>query len=275
MEIKYIDIHSHFNLKQFEGDLDESIKKMHDKGVATICVGTDLETSKRAVEIAEKYDFIWATVGQHPTDTKDTFKIEDFEDLARHPKVVAIGECGLDYYRLGNSEEVIGSSNEIKSKQMELFKKQIELSIEVKKPLMIHARPAKGKMDAYIDALNILEYYYNLSPKTYNLACNFHFFVGDKNIANQISSRGWTVSFDGPITFTDEYNEVLRALPLESIMAETDSPYAAPEPYRGGRAEPWMVEFVYRKIAEIRGEDEEEVRIALNENASKFFDILF
>jgi TatD DNase family protein len=260
MEIKYIDIHSHFNLKQFEGDLDESIKKMHERGVATICVGTDLETSKRAVEIAEKYDFIWATVGMHPTDTKDTFKVEDFEELARNPKVVAIGECGLDYFRTPKID--------VYDHQRENFLAQIRLAQMVHKPLMIHARPSKGSMDAYEDALGILQDFDEIRA-------NFHFFVGSTSIAQRALDQGHTMSFDGPITFTDEYNEVLRALPLESIMAETDSPYAAPEPHRGGRAEPWMVEFVYRKIAEIRGEDEEEVRIALNENASKFFNILF
>ena len=260
MEIKYIDIHSHFNLKQFEGDLDEAIKKMEEKGVATICVGTDLETSKRAVEIAEKYDFIWATVGMHPTDTKDNFKVEDFEELARHPKVVAIGECGLDYFRT--------SKMEVYDHQRENFLEQIRLAQIVKKPLMIHARPSKGSMDAYIDALEILQGFDGVKA-------NFHFFVGNQAIAQRALDQGHTMSFDGPITFTEEYNEVLRAIPLESIMAETDSPYAAPEPHRGGRAEPWMVEFIYKKIAEIRGEDEEEVRIALNENASKFFNILF
>jgi TatD DNase family protein len=260
MEIKYIDIHSHFNLKQFEGDLDEAVKKMHERGVATICVGTDLATSKRAVEIAEKYDFIWATVGQHPTDTQDNFKIEDFEELARHPKVVAIGECGLDYFR--------SPKDEVYEHQRHNFLAQIELAKLVRKPLMIHARPTKDTMNAYEDVLDILQDHDEIKA-------NFHFFVGNKAIAQRALDQGHTMSFDGPITFTEEYNEVLKVIPLESIMAETDSPYAAPEPHRGGRAEPWMVEFIYKKIAQIRGEDEEEVRQALNENASKFFNILF
>ena len=157
---------------------------------------------------------------------------------------------------------------EVYDHQRENFLEQIRLAQIVKKPLMIHARPSKGSMDAYIDALEILQGFDEVKA-------NFHFFVGNQAIAQRALDQGHTMSFDGPITFTEEYNEVLRAIPLESIMAETDSPYAAPEPHRGGRAEPWMVEFIYKKIAEIRGEDEEEVRIALNENASKFFNILF
>lgn len=266
MEIKYIDIHSHFNLKQFKGDLDSSVQKMHSEGVATICVGIDLATSKLAIEIAEKYDFVWATVGQHPSSAQDfdeafptKFKIEDFEELARHQKVVAIGECGLDYFRTPKKE--------VFEDQRANFLEQIKLSQMVKKPLMIHARPSNGSMDAYEDVLDILISFDEIKA-------NFHFFVGNEKIAQRVMDQGHMMSFDGPITFSDEYNSVLKYLPVESIMAETDAPYASPEPYRGGRCEPWMVKEIYKKIAQIREEDEEEIRQALNENATKFFGFL-
>jgi len=285
MEIKYIDIHSHLNLSPLLEIEEEVILRMREKGVATITIGTYLETSKLAIEIAEKYsDAVQgATIGLHPNDKQtEVFDEEKYLELAQHPKVVAIGECGLDYFRLGNSEQGQGNSEETKNsphfaeatrgRQKEIFRKHIELAIKVGKPLMIHSRPSKGSMDAYEDVLEILSSYQQQTTN-YKLSANFHFFVGNVDIAKRALAAGHTMSFDGPITFSHDYDEVIKFLPLESIMAETDAPYAAPVPFRGKTCEPWMVEEVYKAIARIKEMDEEIVRRALIENAKKFFRI--
>lgn len=258
MKFNYFDIHSHYNLKQFDTDRDVVIQEMTDAGVGTICVGVDLETSKQAIALAEQYDSIWATIGQHPTDTKEVFEASEYEKLAIHPRVVAIGECGFDYFRTPKQE--------VYEEQKKVFIAQIELAIKTNKPLMIHARPSKGSMDAYEDVLELLKEY----PA---VKVNFHFFVGDITIAKQIVERGWTMSFDGPITFSREYDEVIQFLPIESIMAETDAPFAAPEPYRGARALPIHVREIVSRLAQIRGEDEEFVRVKLLENIKRMFSI--
>ncbi len=265
MEIKYIDIHSHFNLPQFSADLPQAIKKMEEEETATICVGTDLASSRRAIEIAEMSENIWAVVGQHPTDTDEAFDAEAYEELIKNPKVVAIGECGFDFFHTPKAE--------VFEKQKNLFLKQVELASRTNKPLMIHARPSKGAMDAYEETLKILSNF----PE---VKANFHFFVGDLKIAREALNAGHTMSFDGPITFTHDYDEVIKMLPLSAIMAETDSPFAVPEPYRterNRRCEPWMVKEIVKSIAKIRdkdGEDEEAVRKAMLENAKQFFKIL-
>jgi TatD DNase family protein len=279
MEIKYFDIHSHLNLKPLLENMDEVITRMREEGVGTITVGTDLLTSKMAIEIAEKNEHLYATVGLHPTDTMDgEFDMDAYLGLAGHEKVVAIGETGLDYYRL---PELKAESEKLKVKQKEIFLKQIEIAIKVGKPLMMHARPSKGSMDAYHDVLDILENYRLKTVDSRLLVANFHFFVGDIEVSKRALDQGHTMSFDGPITFSRDYDEVIRFLPIESIMAETDAPFALPEPYRsteGFRAtsgakvcEPWMVKEVYKKIAEIKGMGEEEVRIQILENTESFF----
>lgn len=253
---------------------------MEAEGVATICVGTDLASSKRAIEIAEMSPNIWAVVGQHPTDTNEAFDEAEYAKLAKHPKVVAIGECGFDFFRIPKDAMQQNTGQEsgktVFEIQKEMFLKHIALAQTSGKPLMIHARPSKAGlgnngMDAYEETLKILSSF----PE---VRANFHFFVGDKVIAQKSLEAGHTMSFDGPITFTDEYDEVIKMLPLSSIMAETDSPFATPEPYRSAdrkqRAEPWMVKDIVKKIAEIRAEDEETVRKAMLENAKQFFKIL-
>lgn len=277
MEIKYIDIHSHFNLPQFENDLPSAIKKMEEAETATICVGTDLASSRRAVEIAEMSKNIWAVIGQHPTDTDEDFDPALYEEMAKNPKVVAIGECGFDFFRTPKSE--------VFEKQKEIFLKQVELASRINKPLMIHARPSKPvkgekpSMDAYEEVIKILSNF----PE---VKANFHFFVGDLQIAKEAINGGHTMSFDGPITFSRDYDEVIKMLPLSVIMAETDSPFAMPEPYRSEnsaenslkngfrRCEPWMVKEIVSAIAKIKNEDEETVRKAMLENAKQFFKIL-
>lgn len=261
--MKYIDIHSHLNLEPLAQDHEAVIARMAEHEVGTITIGVDLKTSEEALAIAERYDFVWAGVGMHPTDnTSETFDIEKYKILAENKKVVCIGECGLDYFR--------DEREETKIRQKELFKKHIELALEVGKPLMIHARPSKGTMDAYEDVLDILEEY----KKTHaDLSGNFHFFVGDLEIAKRILEINFTMSYDGPITFSHDYDEVIKYIPIESIMAETDAPFAAPVPHRGKVCEPFMVQEVVKRIAELKGLSVEDTAEILTSNAKRVFGI--
>ena len=266
MKYTYFDIHSHLNLKPLIENKLDVLSRMREKGISTTVVGVDLETSKQAIELAHKHsEVLWATIGLHPADnTIEVFDYEKYLELARDAKVVAIGECGLDYYRLPESAE---EQEKIISGQKDIFNQQIKIAEAVGKPLMIHARPSKGSMDAYTDVLGMLE------EASFQGQVNFHFFVGGCEIAERIVSHDWTVSFDGPITFAREYDEVIRTVPLVNIMCETDAPFAAPLPYRGQTCEPYMVEEVYKKIAEIRGEDIEVVRMQILANVKRVFGI--
>ncbi len=251
--IKYIDIHSHLNFKDFDIDLKDVLKRMKDNGVATIVVGTDLESSREAVKLAEKNENVFACIGAHPADERNfVFDEKDFVALATKPKCVAVGECGLDYFRFEGDLEAE------KSRQAKEFIKQIEFSIKYKKALMLHIR------DAYEDAYEILKKY----PKAYG---NVHFFTGSIEWAKKFIDIGFTVSFSGVITFAREYKELVKNIPLNKMHAETDSPYAAPILYRGKRNEPSYVIEIVKRIAEIKSEDIEKVKLQLLENAKKMF----
>jgi TatD family hydrolase len=212
--------------------------------------------------------------------TKDSFPlgegrggdILELEQLACHPSVVAIGETGLDYFRNPSQETI--------AQQKELFKQHIELAQQVNKPLMLHVRASKGTDDAYYEALEILKDFDPLhdsgeggSAQQNRVRTNFHFFSGSVQCMQDIIAAGFTISVDGPITFTNEYDDMIRACPLDKIMIETDAPFAAPVSYRGKTCEPWMVVEVCKKIAEIKGLDEEAVRLQVLENTSSFFGI--
>lgn len=263
MKDKYIDIHSHLNLTQFDEDREEIIQKLKDENVYTITVGDNYKTSVFAVELAEKYEHLYACVGLHPSEVLiEEFDYEKMLILAKNKKVVAIGECGLDYFRDNNEN--------FKIKQKEIFELHIKLAIEVKKTIMIHARSSKGTMDAYNDVLDILELYKKNNP---DLKVNFHFFAGDLNTTKRILSLGFTMSFDGPITFSNDYDEVIKAIPIESIMAETDSPFAAPTPFRGKRCEPQMVKEIIKRIAILKELPEKDINDIINKNIRRVFGI--
>jgi len=213
--------------------------------------------------MAEKHDGFFATIGQHPSDNrKEEFKIENYKKLITHPKVVGVGECGLEYFRMPKGV----LPEEEKKRQKNLFEAQIQLALDNDKPLMLHCRPSPGSMDAYEDVLTILKQFPSVRG-------NVHFFVGNVAIAKQFLEFGFTFSFTGVITFTHDYDEVIRFLPLENIMSETDCPFVAPVPHRGKRNEPVYVIEVVKKIAEIRGEDFEKIRKQLVENTLRVFDI--
>ena len=264
--MQYIDIHSHINDPRFDTDVSEVLSRMRAAGVASIVVGTDKEMSARAIALAEAHDDLWATIGQHPTDRhEEVFDETWYRAQVAHPKVVAIGECGLDYY-WPEHDKWLGGEVEEKKRQRELFEAQITIAIQVDKPLMVHGRPTKGTMDAYEDILSLLKSY----PAVRG---NIHFFVGTIAIAKQFLDLGFTMSFTGVLTFTHEYDEVVRFLPLDRIVAETDAPYVAPTPHRGKRNEPAFVVETVRAIAQIRGEEEKSVAETLLANSRRIFQL--
>ncbi len=279
---QYIDIHSHVNFKTFDEDRDFIIRRALNKDTWVINVGTQINTSKHAIEIAHQYpEGVYAIIGLHPIHTDasyhdekelgeggkeftsrgELFDKEAYRELLKDPKVVGIGECGLDYFHC--TEESI-------EKQKKAFIEQIELANEVGKPLMLHIRcGAKDKSvkigQAYSDALAILTQHAKVKG-------DVHFFAGDWEEAKGFLDFGFTLSFTGVITFTHDYDEVICNTPLEMIMAETDSPYVAPVPYRGTRNEPIHVSEVVKKIAEIKLLPEDEVARAIVANAKRVFD---
>ena len=258
--MKFIDTHSHFNLGQFDADRAEAIARMEAHGVGTICVGIDAETSSLAVELATNHKSVWACVGQHPMGWGKEFSLLTFNPLITHERVVAIGECGLDYYREEDRNE--------KEKQKALFEMQIELAGKHGLPLMLHLRPQLGSMDAYIDGISILKKWKQTYPSLIGTA---HFFVGNEIVANQFLALGFYISFSGVITITSEYEKIVTAIPLNRILSETDAPFAAPNPYRGKRCEPWYVEEVVKKIALLKNEEISIVEQQLKENAKILF----
>ncbi len=257
MSFKYIDIHTHLNLKEFNDDGEAVDERAREAGVAYINIGTGKETSERAVALARNHDGVFATVGTHPTHADESFDSAYYRTLASDESVVAIGECGLDYFRV---------SKDSKTVQERMLIEHIELANELGKPLMLHVRPSEGSMDAYDDAHAILKAHAKVLG-------NLHFFAGTYDIAKTFWDIGFTTSFTGVITFASQYDEVIRNAPLSMLHAETDAPYVAPVPYRGKRNEPLYVREVYKRIAEIRGEDGEMVRTALIANAERLFGI--
>jgi len=270
MTVRYIDTHCHLQFKQYAQDREEIIERMKEEGIAVIVVGTDLETSKEAVALAEKYEHLYAAVGMHPNNVRDIVSpssnegltMSKFRELATHQKVVAIGECGLDYFRL---EE---ASDELKNKQKELLQKHIILATELDKPLVIHVRPSKGTMDAYADLIEILKEAKKEYPK---LRGDIHFFAGGLAEAELFFALDFTISFTAVITFSRDYDDIIKTVPLANILSETDAPYVAPLERRGERNDPLSVTRVIAKIAEIRGEDIELVRTTILDNARRSF----
>ncbi len=260
--MKYIDIHCHLNLPEFDLDYSEAISRAQEKEVGMIVVGVDRESSLKAVKLAEENKDIWAIIGLHPADNaKEVFDIEFYKKLAQNPKVVGIGETGFDYYHM---------LPEDKARQQDIFEKQITIANELKKPLMLHLRNGKKGENAYTDALEVLKKHKKIN---FELKGNVHFFAGNLSEAQEFIKLGFKLSFTGVITFARNYDEVIKNIPLNMIMTETDAPYVAPIPYRGKRNEPSYVIEVVNKIAEIRGEEREKVRIQLVENAKEMFNI--
>jgi TatD DNase family protein len=279
MSYAFFDIHSHLHDNAFDVDREKLLADMKAYGVGSIVVGTDMKESNAAVELATQHEHIFATVGLHPADNvTEEFDRVAFEKLASISKVVAIGECGLDYYYIETfferdikSGKVTWNKDTEVARQKKIFEEQIELAVAVDKPLMLHGRPSKGTMDAYEDMLSLLED----AKKKHGarLRGNAHFFVGTIDIAKRFIDIGFTVSFSGVITFAKEYDDVVRYLPITMMHAETDSPYATPAPFRGERNSPMYVQEVVARIAVLRAEPFEEVRLQLLKNASNMFGV--
>jgi TatD DNase family protein len=274
MQYNYFDIHSHLNFSKFDEDRETVIKQLQDEKIGTITIGTDLKTSKEAIELADTYENLYAAIGIHPADEPDQIFVEEGNDsygaLVNNQKVVAVGECGLDYAFLNprSSSDKKYSDEEAqaeKTRQKDLFEQQIHFAVRYDKPLMIHCR------DAYDDCIDILK----SKQQSYGekVRGNFHFFTSPIEIAKKCLDIGFTVSFTGPITFVPELAEVVEYVPLERMMSETDAPFAAPAPYRGKRNQPLYVKEIVAKIAEIKKIDLETVQQVMVGNALVFFKI--
>lgn len=270
MQYQFFDIHAHVHGVEYSATRDELIAQCRNVGIGIIAVGTDYEESEAAVSCALKYENVWATVGIHPVDKIENFNYGRLKAIAQNKKVVAIGECGLDYYWPANDGWKTGEEFE-KKRQKELFEKQIELAVELDLPLMIHGRPTKKSMNAYEDILIILKKYQEIHHD--KVRGNVHFFAGTLSIAQQFWASGFTTSFTGVITFSHDYDEVIKAAPLTMLMAETDSPYATPVPHRGTPNTPLFVPLIYQKIAELKNVTIEEVQSQFEENRRRVFGV--
>jgi len=281
--MQYIDTHAHLNLSAFDNDRAEVISRCREEQVAVINVGTKESTSQLAVEIAEQYDNQYAIIGLHPIQTTPEYHSEEeigegsepfkskgeafdaafYRNLAGSSKVVGIGECGFDFFRCDPDTYAI---------QEEQFIAQIKLANECNLPLMIHTRDAQGNQasanpngrSAYDDVYDVLRQYATVP-------FNIHFYAGTYAQAKKFFDLGGTISFTGVITFAKDYEEVVKAAPLDLIHAETDCPYVAPKPHRGGRCEPWMMKEVVGKIAELKDVPEAQVAEQLWQNAHSLY----
>ncbi len=263
MSIVLFDTHCHVQDSKYDADREAVIQRALDAGVGMICVGTDLEMSRKAVALAEKYEGIWASVGLHPNDNLDeVYDQSEYEKLAVHPKVVAIGEVGLDYYRTTDEDK--------KKFQKERFLKQIELAIQVNKPLIIHCRDAHADMTEIL-ATNHLPAGQAGSSLTTSLRGVIHSFTGTYNEARRYIELGFSSGVNGIITFAKQYDETIINLPVDKLLLETDAPYLSPVPYRGQRNEPMHVLEVAKKVAELRGISLEDIMRKTYDNTQKLF----
>jgi TatD DNase family protein len=251
------DTHVHLNAEQFNEDLEEVISRAKEAGVGKmVVVGFDRPTIERAMELVEHYDFLYASVGWHPVDAIDMTN-EDLawiEELSSHPKVVALGEMGLDYHWDKSPKDV----------QKEVFRKQIHLAKKVKLPIIIHNREATQ------DIVDILR-----EEGAEEVGGIMHCFSGSPEIAQECVDMNFYISLGGPVTFKNakKPKEVAQEIPLERLLIETDCPYLAPHPNRGKRNEPAYVKLVAEQIAELKGISLEEVEKITTENANKLFNI--
>ena len=230
-----------------------------------IAAGASLETSKQAIELANKYDKVWATVGLHPDEINSEFRITDYELLIKESKVVAVGEVGLDYYKKEQSFD------ELRVKQKEVFSQFIDLALETGKPLVLHCRSEENGQSAHEDAIEILSKSYVLNPKS--LGGVVHSFTGTLDEAKKYLNLGFCLGLNGIITFTDQYDEVVRYTPLEQILLETDAPWLTPVPNRGKRNEPFGVIEVAKKIATLKNISFDEVAQETFANTQNLFKI--
>lgn len=280
MNIGYFDAHTHAQFAAYDEDRESIMERAKILGVGMVNVGTTLETSKSAIELAHKYsnNHVYASIGVHPVHATPSFHDEQefgssekatqivqhgerfdgnvYREIANDPKVVAIGECGLDYFHVHDEET--------KQKQRELFIKHIELARDVDKPLMIHCR------NAYDDLILICTEQKNKLPTKVGI---IHFFAGSKDHARALLALGFSFTFGGVITFARDYDGVIDIIPGEKILSETDAPYVTPVPHRGKRNEPSFVVEVVKRLAQLKNVSEEAVRKQILINIERMFNI--
>ena len=273
-----IDTHCHLDFSDFDSDRDEVIRRARSGGIERIVnIGCNLERAKKSLKIAKEHDFIFFSAGLHPQEAEEGSDgyFAEVRKLLSDPKAAALGEIGLEFYSPKD-----GSAR--REKQREIFLKHLILAREFKKPVIIHCR------NAYFELLEILA---DEKKKNSGLAGVVHFFSGKLSEARALWEMGFLVSFTGVITFVPkspkatgipaaacglgirDYDKVIKAAPLDKLMAETDAPYVAPEPFRGKRNEPLYVRYVAEKIAEIKGISFDEVARQTTENARNLFKI--
>jgi len=252
----FFDTHAHYCDKRFNEDRDELLGSMIDSEVSLILnAGSSLRTSRFSLELADKYPFIYASVGVHPHDAKsmtdDT--VSELGRLLSHPKAMAIGEIGLDYHYDFSPRDV----------QRMRFREQLELARRLDKPVIIHER------EALQDTLDIVHDFGDLTGV-------FHCFSGSRETAKTVLDMGWYLSFTGIVTFKNARRalEVLEIMPADRIMLETDCPYMAPEPMRGKRNSSLYLPYIAEKVAKVRGVSAEEVAMITMENGKRFFGIV-
>ncbi|HAL08581.1 MAG TPA: hydrolase TatD [Staphylococcus sp.] len=250
-----IDTHVHLNADQYDEDLQEVIDRALEEGIDRMfVVGFDTKTIERTMKLIDEYEFIYGIIGWHPVDAIDCTeeRLEWIEKLSKHPKIIGIGEMGLDYHWDKSPKDV----------QKEVFRKQIALAKRVQLPIIIHNREATQ------DCVDILK-----KENASEIGGIMHSFSGSNEIADEILKMNFYISLGGPVTFKNakQPKEVAQHVPLDRLLVETDAPYLSPHPYRGKRNEPARVKLVAEQIAELRGISYEEVCEATTQNAERLF----
>ncbi|MBD3244500.1 MAG: YchF/TatD family DNA exonuclease [Candidatus Moranbacteria bacterium] len=273
---KIIDSHAHLNFYVFKDDKDQIIQEAEKRGAWVINVGSNFETSRKAVEIAQDYSIgIYSAVGVHPIHVQnEEFDEECFRDLAQNnERVIAIGETGLDYYHIYFDNKGISEpqAQKIKEQQKNLFRKHLELSRILNLPLIFHCRDQKEN-DAYLEMIDILNEFRE-SHHDFELRGVIHCFSADLGIAKMFLNLGFLIGFTGIITFSKQFDEVIKNLPLDKILVETDCPYLSPEPKRGERNLPQNVFYVAERIAQLKDIGVEKVKQQTVENTRNLFRI--
>jgi TatD DNase family protein len=251
------DTHAHLNAIQYEEDIVEVIQRAKSENVTHIVVvGFDKDTIKKAMELTDQYDMIYAAVGWHPVDAIDMTDddLKWIKELASHPKVVAIGEMGLDYYWDKSPKDI----------QKQVFRKQIQLAREVQLPIIIHNREATE------DVIKILQ-----EENASEVGGIMHCFTGSLEVAKQCMDMNFYISFGGPVTFKNakKPKEVAAEIPMDRLLIETDCPYLTPHPFRGKRNEPSYVKYVAEQIATLKEVSVEEIARKTSDNAMRLFGI--
>ena len=251
--MQLIDTHSHIYYDKYKDDLNEVVNRATSNNICNIiCVGVDIVSSRKSIKISEEYDMIYSTAGYHPHESKDAEKmyLDQLQDLLAHPKVVALGEIGLDYYYNHSDHKT----------QIRVFREQLELAKTLDIPVIIHNREADNDL------------YENLKDSGISKGV-IHCYSSDIKYAQKIFDLGLIISFTGIITFSDQLQKVVKEIPIENMMLETDSPYLTPIPHRGKRNEPYMVNYIAEKIADIKQMSIDEVASITTKTAKQFFGI--